>query len=304
MKVGLFYNSISNPKKFSNKTALMDNFCQGVLACGDEPIEYHSNHLPTDMLDAGFVLGYTLSDNFRGKIIDYMRALDIPQIYVDSNMLHYAKPEHEWHRYSVNSVYPDTGIYFFDQPDPDKWQVYSQWHNVTIKPWRETGSHILILCQRPMGWNMLGNDQMSWLDDTITKIRRYSNRPICVRMHPRDGKRFDQIQQIKEKFYDNVAESTHADIRDDLANCWCAVGYNSTPNVVAAIEGIPVYVEDPVHSWAKDIAFADLDMIENPTMPDRTEWISKIANIHWSNNEVISGKLWHSIRKYISSAHA
>ena len=76
---------------------------------------------------------------------------------------------------------------------------------------------------------------------------------------------------------------------------------NSTPNVVAAIEGIPVYVDDPVHSWAKDVAFKDLSQIEDPEMPDRTTWLEKIANIHWSNDEVRSGKLWSAIKQRISS---
>jgi hypothetical protein len=45
-----------------------------------------------------------------------------------------------------------------------------------------------------------------------------------------------------------------------------------------------------------------LSLIDNPPTPDRTEWIHKISNIHWSNDEVISGKLWKSIKNYISAA--
>jgi hypothetical protein len=74
MKVGIFYNSISNPAKFSNKVMLMDNFAAGVQACGDEVVEYRNNTLPDRQLDAGFVLGYTLEDNFRKKIIEIGRA--------------------------------------------------------------------------------------------------------------------------------------------------------------------------------------------------------------------------------------
>ena len=39
MKVGIFYNSISNPAKFSNKVMLMDNFAEGVKSQGDQVIE-------------------------------------------------------------------------------------------------------------------------------------------------------------------------------------------------------------------------------------------------------------------------
>ena len=302
MKVGIFYNSIANPAKFSNKVMLMDNFAQGVKSQGDEVIEYRENRLPDQKLDAGFVLGYTLEDNFRKKIINILESKSVPRIFVDSNILHYSRKEHEWHRYSLNSVYPDSGTYFFNELDTSKWLVYSQWHNAKLKPWRENGNHILILAQRPKGWNMFGNDQDAWLDSVISQIRKHSNRPIVVRMHPGDGARFKQIDKIKKRYDDTVSVSEKDNIREDLVNCWCSVGYNSTPNVVSAIEGVPVYVQDPKHSWAKDIAFTDLSLIENPPMPDRVSWINKIANIHWSNDEVKSGKLWSSIKNYISSS--
>jgi len=302
MRVGIFYNSISNPAKFSNKVMLMDNFAQGVRENGDEIIEFQGNSLPTQPLDAGFVLGYTLEDNFRKKIINQLRSQKVPQVFVDSNILHYNRKEHEWHRYSLNSVYPNDGVYFFDQIDTSKWNTYSQWHNVSLKPWRTDGDHVLILCQRPKGWNMFGNDQDQWLDKTITKIRKHlPDKSIVVRMHPGDGSRFKQMEKIQKRWGNAIVLSEKESIKDDLVNCWCAVGYNSTPNVVSAIEGVPVYVEDLKHSWAADIAFTDLSMIANPPMPDRTQWLNKIANIHWSNDEVRSGKLWAAIKKYISS---
>jgi hypothetical protein len=301
MKVGIFYNSISNPAKFSNKVMLMDNFAEGVRSQGDEVIEFRDNRLPDQKLDAGFVLGYTLEENFRKKIIDQLRLQKTPSVFVDSNILHYARPEHEWHRYSIGSVYPNSGTYFFDQLDTSKWYKFAGWHNVTLRPWRQHGSHILILCQRPKGFNMF-TDQEVWLDKTISKIRKHSNRDIMIRMHPGDGARFKQIEKIQKKYGTTVTISEHANIRDALVNCWCTVGLNSTPNVVAAIEGVPGYIEDTTRSWAADVAFTDLSMIENPPLPDRTDWSHKIANIHWSNTEVRSGLLWSAIKKYIGSS--
>ena len=305
MKVGIFYNSISNPAKFSNKVMLMDNFKAGVLSQGDEVIEYHNNQLPDQKLDLGFVLGYTLEENFRKKIINILRNAGTPQVYVDSNILHYARKEHEWHRYSLNSVYPDDGIYFFDELDRTKWDTISQWHNAPMLPWRTTGNHILVLAQRPKGFNMF-TDQDAWLEKTINTIKENSNRPIVVRMHPGDGTREKQIDKLRKRYgkdfnHGRISISTHENIRDELINCWCSVGYASTPNVVSVIQGVPVYVEEMNKSWAKDVAFNDLSLIENPPLPDRSEWIHKIANIHWSNQEVINGNLWLAIKKYISS---
>lgn len=306
MKVGIFYNSISNPAKFSNKVALMDNFKQGVLANGDQVVEYRSTELPTEPLDAGFVLGYTLEQNFRRRIIDTLTEQGAPRIFVDSNILHYARGEHEWHRYSLNSVYPNDGVYFFDELDQNKWDVYSQWHGVELKPWREAEEknyqHILILCQRPHGWNMFGNNQSAWLDHLVGNIRSIEpKRKIVFRMHPGDGTRTQEIERLRKKYGKQANFSEGENIRDALTNAWCTVGYNSTPNVVAAIKGVPCYLQDPTHSWAADVGFNDLLKILDPPMPDRSEWIHKIANIHWSNDEVRSGKLWSAIRQYISS---
>jgi hypothetical protein len=302
MKVGVFYNSVSNLAKFSNKAMLMDNFVAGVRITGDTVTEFRTPVLPSlDDLDAGFVLGYTLENNFRKQIITALQAQSIPTVFVDSNILHYARPEHEWHRYSLNSVYPNTGTYFFSGIDITKWSRYSTWHSASLKPWRSSGNHILIFCQRPNGWNMFGNNQEQWVDATISQIRRYSDRPVMVRMHPGDGKRYQAIQRLQAKYGKTISISTHNNIQQALQNCWCAVGYNSTPNVVAAIEGVPVYVEDPALSWAADVAFTDLSQIEMPPMPDRTAWINRIANIHWSNQEVQTGQLWRAVKQYISS---
>ena len=303
MKVGIFYNSIRNPAKFSNKVMLMDNFKSGVQANGDTVVEFRDNALPDQLLDAGFVLGYTLEDNFRKKIINRLKEQNAASIFVDSNILHYARKEHEWHRYSLNSVYPNTGTYFFKDLDLLKWTTYSQWHGASLQPWRQNGNHILIFCQRPKGFNMF-IDQEEWVDTIIAKIRKYSSRPIMIRMHPGDGSREKQIHKIQKKYGTTVTISTHENIKDALVNCWCTVGINSTPNVVSIIEGIPGYIEDPVHSWAAGIAFTDISQIENPPMLDRSNWINKIANIHWSNNEVKSGQLWATIRAYIVSARS
>jgi hypothetical protein len=302
MNVGIFYNSVTNLSKFSNKAQLMDNFAAGVRSMNDTVIEFRTPVLPVLNLDAGFVLGYTLENNFRKQIITALRTRNIPTVFVDSNILHYSRPEHEWHRYSLNSVYPDTGTYFFGGIDTAKWSRYSTWHSAPLKPWRSSGNHILIFCQRPTGWNMFGNDQEQWLDATISRIRNYSDRPVMVRMHPGDGKRYEAMQRLQSKYGKTVGISTHNNIREALVDCWCTVGYNSTPNAVAIIEGIPAYIEDPVHSWAQGVAFTELSQIENPPMPDRNDWANKIANIHWSNQEVGTGQLWAAIKQHISVA--
>lgn len=306
MKLGIFYNSISNPHKFQNKTALMDCFKEGALLSDATVVDYINKPCEIDKdLDAGFILGYTLEDNFRKHIITSLENQNSYRIFVDSNILNYANPAHEWHRYSLNSVYPSNGIYFFqDELDKDKWKSFSKFHGVSLKKWRRNGSHILILCQRSNGWNLFGHNQERWLHKTITKIRKHSDRPIVIRMHPGDRARFDTTKKLKEYYGNNsqISISENPNIIQDLKGCWCSVGFNSTPNAVSVIEGVPSIITDPYNSWSFDVSGFKLNTIENPMTPDRSQWVHKIANIHWSNEEIKSGKLWSHIKNYISSA--
>lgn len=279
----------------------MDNFRDGAKRHGETVVEFVDRTLPTPDVRIGFVLGYTLEQNFRRQLIDTLQANGSYVVFVDSNILHYARQEHEWHRYSMNSVYPSDGIYFFDKLDTTKWNKFSAWHNTCLKPWRPAGNHILILCQRATGWNLFGNNQDEWFDQTVQQLQQVTDRPIRVRAHPNDRKRFESLERIRKVYGANIEISTADNIKEDLENCWCSVGYNSTPNAVSAIEGVPVHLTDPKNSWAQDVGFTDISQVNTPYMPDRTNWAHKIANIHWSNEEVRNGDLWAAIKHYTSS---
>jgi hypothetical protein len=76
------------------------------------------------------------------------------------------------------------------------------------------------------------------------------------------------------------------------------VNYNSSPAVAAAIEGVPVFVLDPERSQAKDIANTDISKIENPILYDRNVWIQKLAQMHWTSNELTDGTAWRHLRQW------
>lgn len=299
MHVGIFYSSINNPHKFPHKTAVMDSFAQGVLAHGDT-VDCQTIHGPIPDVDVGFVLGYTLENTYRRTIIDTLINRNKRIIYVDSNIFSYGRSAHQYHRYSVDSVYPTTGQYLLaPNLDYSKWDRISAFHKIQLKPWRDTGKHILVLAQRTKSWNMLGKNGLDWTLNIVTQIQGFTTRRIIVRLHPGD-KKHDQVNRtiIKQHFNDTVHISTNEDIRHDLANAWCCVGYNSTPNCVSAIEGVPVYIDDPENSWATDVAFTNIAQIDYAPLPDRTEWIHKIANIHWSNQEIASGEYWGQFKEF------
>lgn len=303
MNVGIFYSSIKNFHKFPHKTALMDVFRNGVTVHGDTAIEFRReipvNTLPS--LDVGFILGYTLEINYRKQLIEHLKSKKSKIVYVDSNIFSYGRSAHYYHRYSVDGVYPTDGDYFLDDKiDNNRWPDIAKFHKIEMKPWRQNGEHILLLGQRTLSWNMLGLNGCDWIINMINRIRTVSDRRIVVRLHPGDTKRNPENQQkISNNFqYNNVIISNKDNIRDDLKNAWCCVGYNSTPNCVSAIEGIPVYIDEPTNSWAKGVAFEKLEQINDPQPFDREEWIHRIANIHWNNDEINQGVYWKKFKMF------
>jgi hypothetical protein len=149
-----------------------------------------------------------------------------------------------------------------------------------------------------MGWSMRGQNLMEWLDSTFVKIRQHSNRPIVLRWHPGDWKNFPTGLDLAQFGATLSPQGRH--ITEDLVNCWALVCHNSTPSAVAPIEGIPAFITDnPSYSQGGDIANTDFSLLETPHMPDREQWIRKLAQCHWSFEDLRSGRCWAHMRNYI-----
>jgi len=175
--------------------------------------------------------------------------------------------------------------------------------NISLQPWRTKGDHILLCLQRDGGWSMAGWDVVDWALKTIIAIRQTSRRPIRIRPHPGDKraqKYCDRLLKLcRGRNIQNVSVSTvGSSLTNDLKNAWCQVNHNSSPGVAAAIEGIPVFVTDPERSQAREIANTDLAFLENPVMPDRQAWIRRIAQFHWSHEDLRTGRCWAHMRKW------
>lgn len=220
---------------------------------------------------------------------------------VDSNVFIYKDRSnpHRYLRYSFNGVFPATGIYCNDNPREENWNNIKKHYNMDLKPWRKNGNHILITLQRPMGWSMRGYNLMQWLEETFTKIRKYSDRPIIIRWHPGDWKSFPNYAPILKKYNATVSpQSRH--ITEDLVDCWALVCHNSTPSAVAPIEGIPAFItDDPSYSQGGDVVNTDFSRLENPIMLDRDLWIRKLAQCHWSFEDLRSGRCWAHMRQWV-----
>lgn len=142
-----------------------------------------------------------------------------------------------------------------------------------IKPWRTTGSHIVICPQSDQFMRDVIEYPGNWLHDTLKALRQLTDRELRVR--PWQGN--------KREWYRTLP--------DDLADCWALVTYSSASAVTAILSGVPAIctAEDTI---ARTMA-GTLAQIEAPPMPDnRREWASIVADNQWTIDEMRSGLAW------------
>ena len=298
MKVVSYLSGVPSPHKSPHKVEILKRFVEGVNKKGDIGVA----HVGRDVVpsDVGVIQGWVHdgSPNTPHLVLRKKVAQTQNTIVIDSNLFNYEVGKfhpHHYSRYSMNGVFPTTGKYFWDNPDPNRWKQISKDLNLNLKDWKRNGNHILLACQRNGGWSMGGYDVVEWIENTTQELRKYTDRPIIVRGHPGDRR----ANQYLNKGRYNVSSAEK--ISQDFRNAWATVTYNSSPGVASAIEGIPVFVTDPnpKMSQACEVANTDLSQIENPKNFERQKWIEKLSMCHWKFEELSNGSAWEHMRNYV-----
>ena len=292
----------SNPEK----PALIRNFIEGVNRAGDTGVVVNTFH-PMDT-DVAVIQGFVHANSKNTPHLKLRREVYENQMrrgkrccIVDSNLfLAYDKGNtNQYLRYSYDGIFANTGEYCNSPPhvNPYRWNQLKGELGIEVKPWKKrTDGHILIACQRDGGWSMQGQNVLQWLERTVKQIRTVIDSPILVRFHPGDKLRDTYPAKIKHL---DVIPSTSKTLFDDLQNARALVGHNSSPSVIAAIEGIPVFLTDAGRSQAKEIANTNFKNLLHPQDFDRGPWLEKLAMCHWKLDELSRGDCWSHMRKFI-----
>ncbi|UTU07850.1 hypothetical protein CcrC1_gp164 [Caulobacter phage C1] len=139
------------------------------------------------------------------------------------------------------------------------------------------GEHILIACQSPTWYQMMGLESVeAWVNPLIDRLRLVTDRPIRVRQKPLKG--------VKEP-----------PIEEDLEKSWAVVAYSSNTLIEAALMGIPIF--PMAFSAATPLGSTDLSTIEsapfrNQRTINRPEVFAQLAGAQWTIPEIESGKAW------------
>ena len=246
----------------------------------------------------------------QGKYFDYILQSKKPFIVAESNPF---RQYDGWLRFGWNSYKWTEGNFNNDNVGRDRWLKFEQATNVKFKDWNSPGDNILIMGQKE-GDSALNSmydkgfeNLYDWLWNTITTIRKVSDRPIVVRPHPRGLKKglktfknlIEEHEIPKVQFSENVTSGGNqggVGLDEDLNNAHCVVTYNSLSSIEAVIKGIPVFAMDD-GCMTYTISHTDLSQIEHIKYDiDITDWQNKIAYTMWNKKEVQSGETWAHLK--------
>lgn len=217
---------------------------------------------------------------------------------------------HPWqgcyYRWSWFSYFNNKGNYCNKNSPSDRWERIQKEQNIQIHPWKkERGEYILFMMQRPGDTSLAPAYQYygtyeKFLLTAISKIRKYTKRPIKIRLHPQ---RHDiQLPLLKDclslpdvhisensvSLFDRSVDGGD-DLEKDLLGAWAVVGLNSNSLTESCCLGIPTW---SLHnsSMAWEVSNLYLSQIEKPNLNiDRTQWLYNLGYCCWRQDEVIAG---------------
>lgn len=170
-----------------------------------------------------------------------------------------------WHRIVKNNLQHDEIV-----PRPaDRWQRLQR----KFQPWR-SGRNIVIAAPDEKPCIFYGIDLNTWIDQTVSTLKQYTDRPIVVRQRPKN--RNDRLNN------DTLEKS--------LLDAHALVTFNSVAATEAIFLGVPAFTLAP--NAAAPVASQDLSQIENPYKPDQDKlhaWACHLAYGQFHNDELLDG---------------
>ena len=146
-------------------------------------------------------------------------------------------------------------------------------------------NEILIACQHQHSQQWQGMPSMDeWISQTVGEIRKYTQRPVVVRPHPRSPLRMRSLGNVVVEPPRKIPGSY--DNYNLYYDYHCVINWNSGVGLQSAINGCPI-ITGPT-SLAHDVSDR-IQNIEHISLPDREDWFKKILHTEWLVEELAQG---------------
>lgn len=269
MRFGIFdkFGALNSPPVF-------DAFCRGLDRLG---YSYASHDMSADI---AVIWSVVWAGRMRPNqaVWQTFRKSKRPVIVLEVGMLDRGRT---W-KVGING----TGSGCFGRQELDPMRVEKL--GLKTQTWTNTGQHIVIATQRSDSLQWAGLPSTAdWLQNTVDRLRCYTDRPIRVRPHPRQrvtvprGCEIDTPTKMADTYDD-------FDFGRSLKNAWAVINHNSGIGSQSIIAGVPAFVDNS--SLAAPVANLDLKNIEDPARPDRDQWLLEIAHTEWTTEEIAAGR--------------
>ena len=317
MKVEIFRRTVKDRRRGASWD-LLQHMAEGVRACGDEPVIVNENMTgawqknemePTAPIGCMFGYGGTNQRHHtKGRRLDLVERAKKKGIYIitfDGGLLssfgNVHGPGHHW-RVSLYSPM-NNGNFLSDNSPADRWEAAKARWNVKSEPWRKSNQSdpIMFVLQPKDNWSMNELDPIDWFHKVYDKLRPITDRKFIVRPHPNHVvamenrlKEFpeDVEVHIGQKYFQGDEKKYYRfHFQEAITNCHAVVTHNSTASVDSCVRGIPTFVtSDLAICWP--VANTDLNNIETPKYPERTQWLYDLGYKLWSEKEIRDGTLF------------
>src|SRR5210317_44018 len=323
MDVEIFRRTVKDRRRGAS-WELLQHMAEGIRACGDNPIMVNENKTgdwtPDEMeptAKIGCMFGYGGSNQMhhtkgrRRDLVERAKKKGIHIITFDGGILSsfgntITHPKHHW-RVSLYSPM-NNGDFLSDNSPPDRWEMMKKLWNIKYEPWRKSDQKdpILFVLQPKDNWSMNELDPIDWFNGVYEKLRPITDRPFIVRPHPnhvasmveRRGELPEDIelQYTQKHFGGDEKKHYRFNFQEVITNGHAVVTHNSTASVDSCVRGIPTFcTSDLALCWP--VANKDLNNIETPERPDRTQWLNDLGYKMWSIKEIKDGTVYKRFKE-------
>jgi len=216
----------------------------------------------------------------------------------------------QYYRIGVNGFMNHAAYWNADNQDSSRFkQMGLEWNG-----WAEDldeREEILLGLQLAGDASMRGNSVVEWCEDSIRRMRKYTDAPIRIRTHPGIS---DQGWENYSGLFRNIAFGEYGDIRfsngrtrpweKDIANARVVVAYSSGLSIDSVLAGVPVVACDP-GNFAWDISSRFVEDLVNPKLEKPKtvqQWFNNLAYCQWSEEEMQNGTAWQHLLPAIAAA--